>query len=130
VKPRIVRTGSSPGVRLPKPLQDQTGLSDEVEVEAQGNQLVIRPVRAPRTGWAEAFADWRRPGTILCSIPTSRRPGSIGSTGRGSAGHSPALRRIPGKPGSDAGSEIRTRPCAIVSPEETNRHTRTVIVAP
>ena len=43
-------------MRLPKPLLDQTGLSDEVEVEVQGNQLIIRPVRAPRAGWAEAFA--------------------------------------------------------------------------
>ena len=56
MKTRIVRIGNSRGVRLPKPLLDQTGLTDEVEVEAQGNQLIIRPVRAPRTGWAEAFA--------------------------------------------------------------------------
>jgi antitoxin MazE len=56
VKTRIVRIGNSRGVRLPKPLLDQTGLSDEVEVEAQGNQIIIRPVRAPRAGWAEAFA--------------------------------------------------------------------------
>jgi antitoxin MazE len=56
VKTRIVRIGNSRGVRLPKPLLDQTGLPDEVEVEAQGNQLVIRPARAPRAGWAEAFA--------------------------------------------------------------------------
>ena len=55
MKTRIVRIGNSRGVRLPKPLLDQTGLSDEVEVEAQGNQLIIRPVRAPRAGWEEAF---------------------------------------------------------------------------
>jgi antitoxin MazE len=56
VKTRIVRIGNSRGVRLPKPLLDQTGLADEVEVEAQGNQLIIRPVRVSRAGWAEAFA--------------------------------------------------------------------------
>jgi antitoxin MazE len=62
VKTRIVRIGNSRGVRLPKPLLDQTGLTDEVEVEAQGNQLIIRPIRAPRAGWAEAFADMAAAG--------------------------------------------------------------------
>ena len=62
MKTRIVRIGNSRGVRLPKPLLDQTGLADEVEVEAQGNQLIIRPVRAPRAGWAEAFADMAATG--------------------------------------------------------------------
>jgi antitoxin MazE len=62
VKTRIVRIGNSRGVRLPKPLLDQTGLPDEVEVEAQGNQLVIRPARAPRTGWAQAFAEMAAAG--------------------------------------------------------------------
>jgi antitoxin MazE len=56
VKTHIVRIGNSRGVRLPKLLLAQTGLADEVEVEAQGHQLIIRPVRAPRAGWAEAFA--------------------------------------------------------------------------
>ena len=28
------------------------------------------------------------------------------------------------------GSEIKTRPCLIISPDEMNRHIRTVIVAP
>jgi antitoxin MazE len=62
VKTRIVRIGNSRGVRLPKPLLDQTGLTGEVEVEAQGNQLIIRPIRAPRAGWAEAFADMAAAG--------------------------------------------------------------------
>lgn len=57
MKTRIVRIGNSRGVRLPKPLLDQTGLSDEVEVEAQGNHLIIRPARTPRSGWAQAFAE-------------------------------------------------------------------------
>jgi len=56
MKTRIVRISNSRGVRLPKPLLDQTGLSDEVEVEVHGNHLIIRPVRAPRAGWAEACA--------------------------------------------------------------------------
>lgn len=53
---RIIRVGNSRGVRLPAPLLEQTGLDGEVEIEANGNALVIRPRRRPREGWNEAFA--------------------------------------------------------------------------
>ena len=58
MKTRIVRIGNSRGVRIPKPLLDQVGLSGsngEVELKAQNGSLVIRPVKKPRAGWAEAF---------------------------------------------------------------------------
>ncbi|MFN8489449.1 MAG: AbrB/MazE/SpoVT family DNA-binding domain-containing protein [Caldilineaceae bacterium] len=55
VKTRIIRIGNSQGIRLPKWLLQQVGLLDEVEVEAQLGQLVIRPVVLPRQEWAQAF---------------------------------------------------------------------------
>ncbi len=55
MKTRIVRIGNSRGIRIPKPLLDQTGLSGEVEIRAQKDSLVIRPAAKPRTGWAAAF---------------------------------------------------------------------------
>jgi antitoxin MazE len=55
MKTHIVRIGNSQGVRIPKPLLEATGLSDEIEVEAVGNTLVIRAARQPREGWEEAF---------------------------------------------------------------------------
>jgi antitoxin MazE len=55
VKTRIVPIGNSQGVRIPKPLLEQTGLSGEVEISAEGEALVIRPANVPRAGWAEAF---------------------------------------------------------------------------
>jgi antitoxin MazE len=55
MKTRIVRIGNSQGVRIPKPLLEQTGLRDEVEIEVEGNCLVVRAARRPREGWAEAF---------------------------------------------------------------------------
>ena len=55
MKARIVRIGNSKGIRIPKPLIEQTGLSDDVTIEAEGNRLVIRAARRPRAGWAEAF---------------------------------------------------------------------------
>ncbi|MFO0811326.1 MAG: AbrB/MazE/SpoVT family DNA-binding domain-containing protein [Gemmataceae bacterium] len=55
MKSRVVRIGNSRGVRIPKPLLDQTGLSGVVEITAENGSLVIRPTKTPRAGWDAAF---------------------------------------------------------------------------
>jgi antitoxin MazE len=55
MKARIVRIGNSRGIRIPKPLIEQTGLGDDVEIVVHGNALVISPVARPRAGWNESF---------------------------------------------------------------------------
>lgn len=59
---KIVRIGNSQGVRIPKLLLEQAGLGYEVELEAQGNQIIIRPTTYPRQGWGEAFQAMSRGG--------------------------------------------------------------------
>jgi len=54
MKARIVRIGNSRGVRLPKPLIEQAGLGEEVELHVQEGAIVIRTATQPRAGWAEA----------------------------------------------------------------------------
>lgn len=54
MKTRLVRIGNSRGVRIPKPLLDQVGLEDEVELRVVENGIVIESARAPRAAWAEA----------------------------------------------------------------------------
>jgi len=54
VKARIVRVGNSRGIRIPKPLLDQAGLAEDVELHAEPGRIVIEAVRQPRAGWAEA----------------------------------------------------------------------------
>lgn len=56
MRANLVRIGNSRGIRIPKPLLEQTRLRDEVEIEVRGEQLVIRAANPPRAGWAEAFA--------------------------------------------------------------------------
>jgi antitoxin MazE len=56
-KTHIVKIGNSRGIRIPKLLLDQTELGDEIEIEAQGDKLVIRPVRGPRRGWDDKFIE-------------------------------------------------------------------------
>jgi antitoxin MazE len=54
VKTRLVRIGNSRGVRLPKPLIEQAGLTEEVDLQLRGNTIVIAARPAPRSGWAAA----------------------------------------------------------------------------
>lgn len=56
IKARIVAIGNSQGVRIPKPLLEQAGLSGEVELHAEDGRIVIAAPRRARRGWAEAAA--------------------------------------------------------------------------
>ena len=62
MKTHIVRIGNSRGVRIPKPLLEQTGLQGEVEITAEYGALVIRSPTRPREGWAAAFREMARCG--------------------------------------------------------------------
>lgn len=55
MKTRIIRIGNSQGIRIPKPLLEQTGLTEDVELEVQADAIVIRSARAVREGWGAAF---------------------------------------------------------------------------
>ncbi len=57
MKTRIVKIGNSQGVRIPKILLEQSGLGEEVELEAQRDRLVIRPVSQAGFGWEQQFRD-------------------------------------------------------------------------
>jgi antitoxin MazE len=56
VQTRIVRIGNSQGVRIPKPLLQQAGISDRVELQVHDGHLSIHPLRQARAGWDERFA--------------------------------------------------------------------------
>lgn len=56
MKVELVRIGNSRGIRIPKPLIEQCGFGDTVELHAERERLLITPCRRPRQGWKEAFA--------------------------------------------------------------------------
>ena len=56
MKTKIIRIGNSRGVRIPKPLLEQAGLEDEVELRLVESGIVIESAGRPRAGWAEAAA--------------------------------------------------------------------------
>lgn len=55
MKTRIIQIGNSQGIRIPKVLLEQSGLGEEVQLEVARRQIIIRPARRARQGWAEAF---------------------------------------------------------------------------
>ena len=55
MKKELVQIGNSRGIRIPKPLIEQCGLGDRVELRIQNDCLVISPDRQPRQGWEKAF---------------------------------------------------------------------------
>ena len=62
MKTRIVPIGNSHGIRIPKPLLEETGLSGQVQISAQRDCLVIRASRKARSGWNLAFQQMREQG--------------------------------------------------------------------
>jgi antitoxin MazE len=55
VKTRIVKIGNSQGIRIPKPVIEQLGFVEEVELEILPDQLVVRSSHLPRQNWEEQF---------------------------------------------------------------------------
>jgi antitoxin MazE len=55
MRARIIKIGNSQGLRIPKPILEQTGIMDDVEIEVEKNQIIIRPVKNAREGWDAAF---------------------------------------------------------------------------
>lgn len=58
----IIKIGNSQGLRIPKPILEQTGIKDDVEIELEKNQIIIRPVRNARDGWEKAFKKMAKSG--------------------------------------------------------------------
>ena len=55
MKARIIKIGNSQGIRIPKPMLEESGIDEEVDLILQKKQLVIRAIENPREGWEAAF---------------------------------------------------------------------------
>ncbi|MDZ4741817.1 MAG: AbrB/MazE/SpoVT family DNA-binding domain-containing protein [Verrucomicrobiota bacterium] len=56
MKTALIAIGNSRGIRIPKPLIEQCGLSDDVELNVRDNAIIIQSSKAPRSDWDKAFA--------------------------------------------------------------------------
>ena len=55
MRARVIKIGNSQGLRIPKPILEQTGIMDDVEIEVEKSRIIIRPVKNAREGWDAAF---------------------------------------------------------------------------
>ncbi|MGM0451961.1 MAG: AbrB/MazE/SpoVT family DNA-binding domain-containing protein [Thermodesulfobacteriota bacterium] len=62
MRSRIIKIGNSQGLRLPKPILEQAGIEEDVDIEIDAGQIIIRPVKETRKGWDEAFQAMRDQG--------------------------------------------------------------------
>jgi antitoxin MazE len=64
IQTQIVEIDNSQGIHIPKSLLEQIGISGAVEIEVQGDRIVIRAAQKPRAGWfvisgaLKPRADW------------------------------------------------------------------------
>lgn len=74
MKTRLVRIGNSRGVRLPKTLIEEAGLTEEVDLRARDGTITIARASRPRAGWEEAAQRMRaRNDDRLLEPPTPTR---------------------------------------------------------
>ncbi len=71
MRTRIIKIGNSHGVRIPKLYLQQTGLGEEVELEVQNREIIIRSLTRPRQGWDEAFQAMAEHGDDMLLDATS-----------------------------------------------------------
>ena len=62
VRSKVVNIGNSRGIRIPRALLEQAGLTDEVEMTIEGDRLIIRSAHQPRLGWDVQFASMAEHG--------------------------------------------------------------------
>jgi antitoxin MazE len=52
---KLVRIGNSRGVRIPKAMIEQAGLTDDIEMIVRPGEVVLQPRRVRRAGWADSI---------------------------------------------------------------------------
>jgi antitoxin MazE len=55
MKTKLIRIGNSQGVRIPKPVIKEIGLSGEIEMILKDNQIILRSSEETRKDWGHAF---------------------------------------------------------------------------
>jgi antitoxin MazE len=71
MRTQLVQVGNSRGLRIPKAVLDQLSITGEVEMEVQGDAIVVRRGRAPREDWDAAFAVMAAAGDDLLAEVTA-----------------------------------------------------------
>jgi antitoxin MazE len=52
---KVVKIGNSRGIRIPKSVIQDIGLTEEVELEIGDGQIIVKSISVNRTNWDTAF---------------------------------------------------------------------------
>ncbi len=55
MKTKLIRIGNSHGIRIPKPVIEEIGLSKKIEMILEENQIILRSSEDTRSGWEHSF---------------------------------------------------------------------------
>ncbi len=55
LKTKIIQIGNSQGIRLAKPILEQAGITDDVELRVEDGQIIIQAANRQRLGWDIMF---------------------------------------------------------------------------
>jgi len=81
MKTKLIRIGNSQGVRIPKPLIEESGLSGEIEMVLRDNEIILRSVEETRKNWDQSFEEMARKGDDqLLDQEEVERPGEWDQT--------------------------------------------------
>lgn len=65
----IISVGNSKGIRLSKLLLKRYNIQDKIELVMEDDHIILRPVHAPRQGWATDFQAMQEAGDDELLIP-------------------------------------------------------------
>ena len=65
----VIKIGNSKGVRLSKLILEKYQIGEKVEIILEEDQIILKPIKAPRQGWAEAFEKMHKKGDDQLLIP-------------------------------------------------------------
>ncbi len=57
---KVVKIGNSRGIRIPKSVIQDSGLTEEVEIEIGDGQIIIKSLSVNRANWDSAFKKMAR----------------------------------------------------------------------
>ena len=69
MKTPVIQIGNSKGLRLSKTILKQYGIVDAVELVFEKDQIVLKPISAPRANWETAFEQMRQNNDDTALIP-------------------------------------------------------------
>jgi antitoxin MazE len=74
IRSKVVKIGNLRGIRIPRMVLEQAGLTDEMEMTVEGNKLIIQASRYPRQDWEERFAEMAKYGDdqLLDNVPPTK----------------------------------------------------------